>query len=92
MILIRQISWLQAARRDFEDEVQKDAVQALSIAARGPTRRSRSRAWTVGLSRSRCAIVATPSAFFTADRRGALGHSRIQEEIENRNQDATDGG
>ena len=38
MILIRQISWLQAARRDFEDfpdEVQKDAAQALSIAARG---------------------------------------------------------
>jgi phage-related protein len=38
MILIRQISWLKAARRDFEDfpdEVQKDAAQALSIAARG---------------------------------------------------------
>jgi phage-related protein len=38
MILIRRISWLKAARRDFEDfpdEVQKDAAQALSIAARG---------------------------------------------------------
>ncbi len=38
MIFIRQISWLKAAARDFEDfpiEVQKDAAQALSIAARG---------------------------------------------------------
>ena len=38
MILIRQISWLKAARRDFEEfpsDVQKDAAQALSIAARG---------------------------------------------------------
>jgi phage-related protein len=38
VILIRQISWLKAAMRDFEDfpmEVQKDAAQALSIAARG---------------------------------------------------------
>ncbi len=38
MILIRKISWLKAAARDFEDfpiEVQKDAAQALSIAARG---------------------------------------------------------
>jgi phage-related protein len=38
MILIRQISWLKAAVRDFADfpmEVRKDAAQALSIAARG---------------------------------------------------------
>src|SRR5271166_3706359 len=38
MPLIRQISWLKAAVRDFEDfpiEVQKDAARALSIAARG---------------------------------------------------------
>jgi phage-related protein len=38
MILIRQISWLKAAARDFGDfplEVRKDAAQALSIAARG---------------------------------------------------------
>lgn len=38
MIPIRQISWLKAAARDFEDfpiEVQKDAARALSIAARG---------------------------------------------------------
>jgi len=38
MILIRKISWLKAALRDFEDfpvEVQTDAAQALSIAARG---------------------------------------------------------
>jgi phage-related protein len=38
MILIRQISWVKAALRDFEAfpiEVQQDAAQALSIAARG---------------------------------------------------------
>ena len=38
MILIRHISWLKSALRDFEEfpiEVQKDAAQALSIAARG---------------------------------------------------------
>jgi len=38
MTLIRQISWLKAALRDFEPfpaEVQRDAAQALSIAARG---------------------------------------------------------
>jgi phage-related protein len=38
MILIRRISWLKAALRDFEEfpgEVQRDAAQALSIAARG---------------------------------------------------------
>lgn len=38
MILIRQISWLKAAARDFAEfplEVQTDAAQALSIAARG---------------------------------------------------------
>lgn len=38
MILIRQISWLKGALRDFEAfpiEVQRNAAQALSIAARG---------------------------------------------------------
>jgi phage-related protein len=38
MILIRQISWLKLALKDFNDfpiEVQQDAAQALSIAARG---------------------------------------------------------
>lgn len=38
MILIRQISWLKGALRGFETfpaEVQRDAAQALSIAARG---------------------------------------------------------
>jgi phage-related protein len=38
MILIRQISWVKAALRDFEAfpvEVRRDAAQALSIAARG---------------------------------------------------------
>jgi phage-related protein len=38
MILIRQISWLKAALRDFEAfpvEVQREAAQGLSIAARG---------------------------------------------------------
>ncbi len=38
MILIRPISWLKGARRDFEAfpfEAQEDAAQALSIAARG---------------------------------------------------------
>lgn len=38
MILIRQISWLKSALKDFEAfplEVQQDAAQALSIAARG---------------------------------------------------------
>lgn len=38
MILIRSISWLKAALRDFNDfplDVQKDAAQALSIAAQG---------------------------------------------------------
>ena len=38
MILIRQISWLKGALRDFEAfplEAQEDAAQALSIAARG---------------------------------------------------------
>jgi phage-related protein len=38
MVLIRQISWIKAALRDFEEfpaEVRLDAAQALSIAARG---------------------------------------------------------
>jgi phage-related protein len=38
MILIRQISWLKPALKDFGAfpiEVQQDAAQALSIAARG---------------------------------------------------------
>ena len=38
MIFIRQISWLKGALRDFQAfplEVQEDAAQALSIAARG---------------------------------------------------------
>jgi phage-related protein len=38
VILIRQISWLKGALRGFEalpPEVQRDAAQALSIAARG---------------------------------------------------------
>jgi phage-related protein len=38
MILIRQISWVKAALRDFEAfpaKVRLDAAQALSIAARG---------------------------------------------------------
>jgi phage-related protein len=38
MILIRQISWLKSALKDFSDfpvDVQQDAAQALSIAARG---------------------------------------------------------
>ena len=38
MILIRQISWLKSALKDFEAfplEVQQNAAQALSIAARG---------------------------------------------------------
>jgi phage-related protein len=38
MILIRQISWVKPALKDFNDfpiEVQQDAAQALSIAARG---------------------------------------------------------
>ena len=38
MILIRKISWIKAALRDFEafpGDVQRDAAQALSIAARG---------------------------------------------------------
>ena len=38
MILIRPISWLKAALRDFEDfplEVQEEAASALAIAARG---------------------------------------------------------
>jgi phage-related protein len=38
MILIRQISWLKPALKDFQDfptAVQQDAAQAMSIAARG---------------------------------------------------------
>jgi len=38
MILIRQISWIKAAARDFQEfpvDVQRDAARALSIAARG---------------------------------------------------------
>src|SRR5882724_5112327 len=38
MILIRRISWLKGALRDFHEfpaEVQRDAAQALSVAARG---------------------------------------------------------
>jgi len=38
MILIRRISWLKSALRDFHEfpaEVQRDAAQALSVAARG---------------------------------------------------------
>jgi phage-related protein len=38
VILIRQISWLKAAARDFADfpiEVRQDAARALSIGARG---------------------------------------------------------
>ncbi len=38
MIIIRQISWLKSALKDFQAfplEVQQDAAQALSIAARG---------------------------------------------------------
>lgn len=44
MILIPQISWLKGARRDFDEfpaEVQKDAAQALSIAAHGRQGRRR---------------------------------------------------
>jgi phage-related protein len=38
MVLIRQISWIKAALRDFDEfpvEVRMNAAQALSIAARG---------------------------------------------------------
>jgi hypothetical protein len=93
-----RISWLKGALREFHEfpaEVQREAAQALSVAARGrkvdiakPFRAS-----AAACSKSPCAIAAmrfassTPSSWATH-----FDHSCVPEEIEDRNQDPEAGG
>jgi hypothetical protein len=59
----RRISWIKAARRDFEEfpkDVQGDMLDALTVAAEGAKseKANRSKAWMAVSSKSLCDIAA----------------------------------
>ena len=65
----RPISWIKAARKDFEEfpgAVQHDMMTALTVAAEGKNRimPNRSGGLTEACFKSRCGIVGTPFVLF----------------------------
>lgn len=95
----RNISWIKAARRDFEDfptDVQSDMLDALTVAAEGgksekakPFKGVDGGVFEIAMRYRSDAFRALYAVKIDAD---ILGDPRIPEEIEIRNQNPADGG
>jgi phage-related protein len=94
----RNISWIKAARRDFEDfpeDVQTDMLDALTVAAEGGKSEKAKPFKVVDGGVFEIALRYRSDAFralYAVKIDGYLGNPRIPEEIEIRNQNPADGG